>query len=79
MTEWITKDMTKKKKVFENEKYLAETETFLYGQIDLTVTNKEKKESSCFQDVHKAPEFKRILEEIDDEEKIRICRRIIRS
>jgi hypothetical protein len=79
MTEWITKDQIKKKKVFENEKYLAETETFLYGQIDLTVTNKEKKESSCFQDLQRVPELKRILETTDDEEKIKICRRIIRS
>ena len=79
MTEWTIKDQTKKKKVFENEKYLAETETFLYGQIDLTVTNKEKKESSCFQDVQRVPELKRILEEIDDKEKINICRCIIRS
>ena len=79
MTEWITKDQIKKKKVFENEKYLAETETFLYGQIDLTVTNKEKKESSCFQDIQSVPELKRILETTDDEEKIKICRLIIRS
>jgi hypothetical protein len=68
-----------KKTVFENEKYLAETVKYSCGQVNLNVTNKETQRTGCADNMHVRPWAVRILETIEDEEKIRICRLIVRS